>query len=210
MFRKLSFIALIAFTLVAPTGAFATGKHHKSSNKKVVVQKTKKIKPAGHKKNKSKATTSKKNSKKTASHTKKKQPVKTPAPLNFNTFISQVISQTNNHRNGNKSRSLIENKFLSQIAQEHSQMMASKGKISHDGFSNRYSIIKKKIKSVKGMGENVAMNKNAKSPAVKAVSQWKKSPGHNANMLNKDFRYIGVGIAKGKDGTIYFTQIFTK
>lgn len=190
MFRKLSLIALIAFTMITPAGAFATGKHHKQSNKKAVVHKKK--------------------NKKAVVHKKKKQPIQTSATQNYNKFISQIISHTNHHRNTNKRRSLIESKALSQVAQDHSEFMASKGKISHDGFSKRYNIIKKKIKSVKGMGENVAMNKNVSSPPTKAVSQWKKSPGHNANMLNKDFRYIGVGIAKGKDGSYYFTQVFTK
>jgi uncharacterized protein YkwD len=34
------------------------------------------------------------------------------------------------------------------------------------------------------------------------------SPGHKANILNSNFTEIGVGMAKDKNGTPYWVQMF--
>ncbi|MGN6542438.1 MAG: CAP domain-containing protein, partial [Ginsengibacter sp.] len=39
------------------------------------------------------------------------------------------------------------------------------------------------------------------------VDMWKSSPGHRQNLLGR-FKYIGVGIAKNRNGRIYYTQVF--
>ena len=55
------------------------------------------------------------------------------------------------------------------------------------------------------VGENVAYGySNGKA----AVSAWMKSPGHKANILNKDYRLIAVGAAQDEDGRWYVAQVF--
>ena len=51
------------------------------------------------------------------------------------------------------------------------------------------------------------MNVGYKDPARAAVEGWKNSPGHRKNMLGK-FSLTGIGIARGKKGAYFFTQIF--
>jgi len=55
-------------------------------------------------------------------------------------------------------------------------------------------------------GENIAAGRD--TPAG-VVDQWMHSPGHKANILNKDFTHIGVGYAKSDSGYgHYWVQMF--
>ncbi len=96
---------------------------------------------------------------------------------------------------------------LNEIAEDHSQDMA-KGKTSfgHNGFSKREKQAKKLISDFKGFAENVAYGATS---GKEVVEMWKNSPGHRKNMLG-NFRYIGIGVDKAKNGDIYYTQVFVK
>jgi uncharacterized protein YkwD len=39
------------------------------------------------------------------------------------------------------------------------------------------------------------------------VGLWKNSPGHRRNMLG-NFKYIGIGIARDRQGRIFYTEVF--
>lgn len=39
------------------------------------------------------------------------------------------------------------------------------------------------------------------------VTAWMNSPGHRANILNPDFKQLGVGVVY-KDGLYYWVQMF--
>ena len=58
----------------------------------------------------------------------------------------------------------------------------------------------------KRTSENVAMN-NSPIPAQVAVRGWINSEGHKKNMEG-DYDLTGVGIARSRNGSWYFTQIF--
>jgi uncharacterized protein YkwD len=87
-------------------------------------------------------------------------------------------------------------------------MASAKIKLSHEGFSTRMRRIKKKVDFLRG-AENVVFNERVKDPAREAVETWWKSSGHRANMEG-GYDLTGVGVAKGKEGRYYFTQIFLK
>ena len=40
------------------------------------------------------------------------------------------------------------------------------------------------------------------------MDSWMNSPGHRKNILNPDFEYIGVGLARGGSYGIYWAQEF--
>ena len=96
------------------------------------------------------------------------------------------------------------NDELNELAEKHSKNMAS-GKVAfgHDGFQVRTEKVRKKLNDAL-VAENVAYGQFG---GKEVVEQWKKSSGHRANILGK-YKYIGIGIAKSKNGMIYFTQIF--
>ena len=54
-------------------------------------------------------------------------------------------------------------------------------------------------------GENVARGQRN---AADVMTSWMNSEGHRANILNCDFKAIGVGAVKGVDGTIVWGQLF--
>ncbi|HJR19959.1 MAG TPA: CAP domain-containing protein [Actinomycetota bacterium] len=83
-------------------------------------------------------------------------------------------------------------------ARNHSEDMAADGTIYHN---NNLS------KQISGnwwaLGENVGMG-----PTCGAIHDaFMASPGHKANILDKDYNQIGVGVVV-KDGTIYVTEVF--
>lgn len=96
---------------------------------------------------------------------------------------------------------------LGDCARNHSQNMAcGKTLFGHQGFDDRFAEMQKKA-SLSYFGENVAYSHNYDEPVQIAIDGWMKSQGHRENILD-DFEETGVGIAIGKDGKFYATQLF--
>jgi uncharacterized protein YkwD len=68
------------------------------------------------------------------------------------------------------------------------------------------SALKEAGVSYNGAGENIAWGQ--KTPE-EVVTAWMNSPGHRANILNKNFKYIGVGNLQNSSGAQYWVQLFT-
>ena len=61
-----------------------------------------------------------------------------------------------------------------------------------------------------GVGENIAYGFGRRSSPKKIVKAWMKSPGHRANILNRSFERIGIGVKPstptgGGQGATYTT-----
>src|SRR3546814_3505734 len=116
----------------------------------------------------------------------------------------QIVRMVNTYRRSNGRPPLKSNPAMHVEAEKHSLNMA-RGRIplSHHGFDGRIRRIREKT-GVKGRsGENVA---EGYKTAREAVDAWIKSPGHRKHMLG-DFDLTGVGIARGRNGKLYFTQV---
>ncbi|MBN2711255.1 MAG: CAP domain-containing protein [Planctomycetes bacterium] len=99
---------------------------------------------------------------------------------------------------------------LNRLALKHSEYQASAGKMTHvDGGGREVDgrLDREKI-SWMACGENVGRNKGFDDFESKAVESWMSSPPHRKNILNRQYKYTGVGFAKGGDGYYYFTQVF--
>lgn len=100
----------------------------------------------------------------------------------------------------------------SKVARRHSQDMVKNG-LSHDGFQGRGEEIKKELPGMRVflLGENVAQFSNGleepEEVAAEFVRMWWNSAGHRQNIVNSQYTYIGVGVARSGSG-IYATQIF--
>ena len=58
-------------------------------------------------------------------------------------------------------------------------------------------------------GENLAFgDKGIKLTAI--MKLWMASESHRKNILFPEFTQIGIGIARAKNGDLYFTQVFAK
>ena len=102
---------------------------------------------------------------------------------------------------------------LTRMARYHSENMAETGTLNHvdrDGLdlSGRAELLG--LRGWKALGENIAYNQGYEDPTAFAVERWMISSKHRANILNGEFTHAGLGIAKGSDGTFYFTQVFMR
>jgi len=122
---------------------------------------------------------------------------------------SEVIRLVNVERSKRGLQTLSANWQLSRVARYKSQDMIDKGYFSHtsptygspfkmmEAFGIRYS----------AAGENIAMGQRSPQEVMNA---WMNSPGHRNNILSTSFYQIGVGLAKDRNGRMYWTQMFIK
>ena len=68
------------------------------------------------------------------------------------------------------------------------------------------SALKEQGVSFRGSGENIAWGQ--KSPE-QVMNGWMNSDGHRANILNKNFKNIGVGYYQDENGVNHWVQLFT-
>ncbi|MEU2155370.1 CAP domain-containing protein [Streptomyces sp. NPDC019396] len=96
------------------------------------------------------------------------------------------------------------NATLSKAAQAHSEDMASHKNMSHTGSdgSDPGARITRAGYDWSTYGENVAYGYDSPESVM---AGWMDSPGHKANILNCEFKEIGVGLAQPND---YWTQDF--
>jgi uncharacterized protein YkwD len=91
-------------------------------------------------------------------------------------------------------------------ARVHSRNMAAQEKMAHELDGKNFdSRVKAEGYEMRAGGENVAAGQRT---AAEAVEGWIGSEGHRKNMLNGDYEDVGVGVAEGKDGKRYWTQVF--
>ena len=119
----------------------------------------------------------------------------------------------NRERSARGLPALKENPLLRQAAEDHSTDMVSAGFFSHDapgGGSMVDRILGTGYAKGAGwsIGENIAWGTGCLATAAQIQRAWMDSPGHKANILRRQFREIGIGIAIGapagdSDGATY-------
>jgi uncharacterized protein YkwD len=131
-------------------------------------------------------------------------PALPPCPVD--NMETEILQYVNEDRRDHGLEPLQINALESSLALKHSQDMAS-GKVNfgHDGFNSRAKTIQKSLGSNE-IGENVA---SGPMTAREVVDGWLKSPGHKKN-IEGNFTLTGIGYARDKKGSIYFTQIFSR
>lgn len=118
---------------------------------------------------------------------------------------ADVLRLINEHRTGMGLEPLKMTEVISKAAEKHSHNMASKKiPFGHDGFDARMAGLRKQIKNTDGWAENVAYGAET---AEAVVDMWLHSPGHKKN-IEGNYNLTGLGIVKGADGELYYTQIF--
>lgn len=96
---------------------------------------------------------------------------------------------------------------LSKVARIKSQDMADKNYFSHTSptYGDPFQMMRSFGIKFGYAGENIA--KGYRSPES-VMNGWMNSSGHRANILNTNFKKIGVGYVEAR-GTTYWTQLFT-
>lgn len=72
--------------------------------------------------------------------------------------------------------------------------------------SNFATALKEYNVSYQGAGENIAWGQ--KTPE-EVVNSWMNSPSHRANILNKNYKNIGIGHGRNTANADYWVQLFT-
>lgn len=126
-------------------------------------------------------------------------------PTPYSALANDILTLVNNHRAAMGLQPLAFNKTISEAAESHSRNMgAKKIPFGHDGFDSRMNKLSNALKPASAFAENVAYGPTT---AEQAVDMWLHSPGHKKN-IEGDYNLTGIGIVKGRDGELYFTQIF--
>ncbi|WP_031485147.1 CAP domain-containing protein [Streptomyces bicolor] len=118
---------------------------------------------------------------------------------------AEVLKLVNEERAQVGCSALSANSSLADLAQDFSEAMAARGFFDHtdpDGASPWDRAAKAGITDLGG--ENIA---RGQADAAAVMEAWMNSPGHKANILNCDFKTLGVGVHFGSGGP-WWTQDF--
>ena len=120
-----------------------------------------------------------------------------PAPA---AGVQDLVRAINAERTSRGLAALTLNDQLSAAAQAHSDDMARNNFFSHTGSdgSDAATRIKRTGYVPRAWGENIAAGY---PDAAQVVAGWMQSEGHRRNILNPDFREIGVGVSTNPQST---------
>lgn len=133
---------------------------------------------------------------------------KTTAPVTVSAETAaevEVLKLVNDERAKVGCSPVAANSALSDLAQAFSEDMAARDFFDHtdpSGLSPWDRAAKAGITSLGG--ENIA---RGQADAAAVMEAWMNSPGHRANILNCDFKTLGVGVHLGTGGP-WWTQDF--
>lgn len=135
-----------------------------------------------------------------------------PAGEDFSSAVTSenILSLTNLSRKAFGFSELTENIKLAEAAQAKANDMQAKAYFAHtspDGLSP-WNFIQNAGYNYLIAGENLAINFYSADNMEEA---WMNSPGHKANILNKNFEETGVGVSRGEYGNrqaIFVVQMF--
>lgn len=114
----------------------------------------------------------------------------------------QLLGMLNQARAGEGLPPLEANDALRGIARRQAQVMVSAGQISHT--QDLHQQVNATGLPWSSLGENVGSG-----PTTESVHEaLMASPPHRANILNPQFRLIGIGAASDASGMLYFSQDF--
>jgi len=115
-------------------------------------------------------------------------------PARFERKVSSLIEEINSKRKqlnvGRLKRSMI----LEKAAMSHSHDMAKNGNVTHnssDGLSFKSRMRKQGVR-MGVMAENIGCGASEPETILK---EWLNSQEHRVNMLDRQYRFVGVGVA---------------
>ncbi|MEU1575769.1 CAP domain-containing protein [Streptomyces collinus] len=118
---------------------------------------------------------------------------------------AQVLSLVNEERAKVGCSPVAANSALAGLAQSYSEDMDARGFFDHTDPDGRTPWDRAEKAGISNLGgENIA---RGQADAAAVMDAWMNSPGHRANILNCDFKTLGVGVEFGSGGP-WWTQNF--
>lgn len=99
---------------------------------------------------------------------------------------------------------------LDRTARAHSGDMAARRFLAHESPEGLNPVDRLERAGVDGFslaGENVGMTSRG-DPNREILEGWLVSPVHRENLLAPAFNATGIGVARGPDGALYYTQVY--
>lgn len=129
-----------------------------------------------------------------------------PKIVSESSYGEEILQLVNKERTSRGLKALVLSADISKVAVEKSKDMAIYDYFAHESpnYGSPFDMMHKFGITYRAAGENIAMG--YRTPAD-VMEGWMNSPGHKANILNKNFNKMGIGMYNGK--TIYWTQQFT-
>jgi len=123
-----------------------------------------------------------------------------------NDFEARVLDLVNAERAKYGLAPVRYNDALDSAAEKHATHMAGVGRMAHDGIGDGDPGSRVRAEGFgDAWGENVAAGQT--SPE-QVVAEWMASPGHRRNILDPNYRQLGVAYTAAANGRTYWAQEF--
>ena len=131
--------------------------------------------------------------------------------ITLNAYEMRTYELHSQARASNGLATLCVSEILTQAAQYHSQEMIDQGYFSHNSYNGEsYSARLERFgyNSYTKVAENIAWGSGSLASPEYIFRSWLESSDHRANILDPDYREIGIGTATGEyegysDSTVY-------
>jgi uncharacterized protein YkwD len=126
-----------------------------------------------------------------------------PGQISRASMAEATICLVNSERRQRGLHALELNRRLSRAAARHARDMVRRDYFSHDSLSGASFVDRiRHTGYLRGprawiVGENLAWGSGDRSSPAAIVDAWMHSPGHRANILQRRFREVGIGLAPG-------------
>lgn len=139
-----------------------------------------------------------------------------PSPAHALAVRRATLCLLNRQRAAHGLPRLREHRSLSHAAANYARQMVAQRFFDH--VSPAGSTMSQRIKRTNylrhtrawSLGENLAWGSGGAATPARIVNAWMHSAGHRANILNRSFREIGIGVAlgspRGRSGATYVNE----
>jgi uncharacterized protein YkwD len=133
------------------------------------------------------------------------------APAGDEAALARALhAAVNQYRAENRLIPLERRPDLDAVALAHSRDMARRRYLSHESPEGANWVDRLALARVEGFalaGENVGLTTRA-DPNAEILRGWVVSKVHRDNLLARPYNATGIGVARGADGTLYYTQLY--
>jgi uncharacterized YkwD family protein len=131
------------------------------------------------------------------------------ANIQVSSYEQQVVDLCNAERTKNGLPPLSLNADLAHMAHVKAQDMRDKNYFDHNSptYGSPFQMMKTFGISFSYAGENIAAGQ---PDPQSVVNSWMNSPGHRANILNRNYTRIGVGFVSGGTYRTYWVEEFIR
>jgi uncharacterized protein YkwD len=131
-------------------------------------------------------------------------------PSDLASLEADLLARVNRVRGDHHLVPLVRRSDLDRVALAHSNDMAQRGYFSHESPEGANPLDRLQQHGVTDMrlaAENLGKTTQS-DPSAQIVRSWLQSPDHRSNLLAPALNFTGIGIARGADGSLIYTQVY--